>query len=98
MCPHILVGANLKMGVTSLMKRILDACNWKLTICKGDYAASDVEELLQVLTLLLMMIEIIATGLGQGLLSANLFHVMRITIIGREGKVRLTKVWATMLE
>ena len=98
MCPHILGGANLKMGVTSLMKRILDACNWKLTICKGDYAASDVEELLQVLTLLLMMIEIIAIGLGQGLLSTNLFHAMRITIIGREGRVRLTKVWATMLE
>ena len=94
---HILVEANLEVGVTSLIKRILGACNWKLTICGGGYTMSDVEELLQVLILLLTMTGIIATGPGQELLPMNCFHAMRITIIGREGSVYLIKVWVMML-
>ena len=44
-----------------------------------------------------MVIVIIATASGPGLLLVSLFHVMRITIIGEEGRVRLIKVWATMV-
>ena len=95
--PCILVGANLEVGVMSLMKRTLRACNWRLTVCEGGYAASDVGELHQVMAPLLMMIVIIATAPSLGLLPVNLFRVMRITIISGEWKVRLVKVWAMML-
>ena len=54
--PRILVEVNLEVEVTSLMKRILRACNWKLTVYEGGYATSDVEQPLQVLAPLLMMI------------------------------------------
>ena len=92
-----LVGASLEVGITSFMKRILKACNWRLTICGGGYAASNGERLLQALILLLMTIGMIATDLGQGLLPVSLFHVMRITIISVEVRVHPVKVWATML-
>ena len=91
----ILVGANLEVGVTSLMKITLEACNWRLTVCKGGYAASDVGEPLQVLAPLLMMIVIIAIALGLGFLPMSPFRVTRITIISREGRV--TEAWAMML-
>ena len=98
MCiPCILGEVNLEVEVTFLMKRILEACNWRLTICEGGYAASDVGEPLQVLALLLMTIVMIATDPGLGLLLVSLFRVIRITIISGEGRVRLTKVWAIML-
>ena len=84
--PRILVGANLEVGVTSLMKITLEACNWRLTVCKGGYATSDVGEPLQVLAPLLMMIVIIAIALGLGLLPVSPFRVIRITIIGGEGR------------
>ena len=58
---------------------------------------SNVKELHQVLAPLLMVIVIIATASGSGLLLVSLFHAMRITIIGGEGRVRLIKVWATMV-
>ena len=38
-----LAGASFEVGVTSLMKRILEECSWRLTICGGGYAASDGE-------------------------------------------------------
>ena len=63
--PRILVGANLEVGVTSLMKRILEACSWRLTVFTGGYAASDGEGLPQILTLLLMMIKMVVTSPGQ---------------------------------
>ena len=87
-----LVGASLEVGVTSLMKRILEACNWRLTVCREGYTASDGERLLQALTLLLMMMRMVAIGLGQGLLLVNLFHMMRITVISIEIRARLAKV------
>ena len=90
--PHILIGANLEVGVMSLMKKTLGACYWRLTVYEGGYAASNVGELLQVLAPLLMMIVIIATAPGLRLLPMSLFRVMRITIIGREGGVCLVKV------
>ena len=58
---------------------------------------SSIEELLRALTILLVMIVIIATALGQGLLPVSLFRVTRSAMIGREGRVRLIKAWATML-
>ena len=58
---------------------------------------SDVGELHQVLAPLLMMIVIIAIAPGPGLLPVSLFCVIKITIIGKEGRVRLVKVWAMML-
>ena len=85
------------MEVTSLMKRILGACNWRLTIYEGGYAASDEEQPFQVLAPLLMMIVIIAIGLGPGLPPVSPFRVIRIIIIGGKGRVRLTKVWAMTL-
>ena len=58
------VGANLKVGVTSLIKRILEACSWRLTVCGGGYAVSDEERLLQSLTFLLKTMGMAAIGLG----------------------------------
>ena len=81
----------------SLMKRILEACSWRLTVCRGGYASSDGERLLQALILLLMTIRMATIVLGQGLLPMSLFHAIRITIIGREVRVLLTTVWVTML-
>ena len=95
--PRILEEVNLKVEVTSLMKRILRACNWKLTVYEGGYATSDVEQPLQVLVPLLMMIVILAIGPGPRLLPMSAFRVIRIIIIGGEGRVRLTKVKAMML-
>ena len=65
--PHILVGANLKVGVTSLMKRTLGACNWRLIVYEEGYAANDGEGLLQILTFFLIMMEMANTGSGRGL-------------------------------
>ena len=48
---------------------------------------SDVGELHQVLAPLLMMIVIIAIAPGPGLLPVSPFYVIKITIIGGEGKV-----------
>ena len=95
--PRILEEVSLEVEVTCLMKRILGACNCRLTIYKGGYVASDVKQTLQVLAPLLIMIVIIAIGLSPGLLPVSPFRVIRVIIIGREGRVRLTKVWAMTL-
>ena len=92
--PRTLGEVSLKVEVTPLMKRILGACNWRLPIYERAYAA---EQPLQVMDPLLMMIVILAIGRGPGLLLANSFHVIKIIIIGGEGKVCLAKVWAMML-
>ena len=41
-----LAGASLEVGVTSLMKRILDECSWRLTVYGGGYTARNGERLL----------------------------------------------------
>ena len=87
-----LVGASLKVGVTSLIKRILEACSWRLTVCEGGYATSDGERLIQALTLLQIMMGMVVIGLGQGLLLVSLFPMMRITIISVGIRVHLAKV------
>ena len=89
--PRILVRASLKARVTSLMRRILEACSWRLTVFAGGYAANDGEGLPQILTFLLMMIEMAVTGPGQGLPSMSLVHVMRITIISARIRACLAK-------
>ena len=60
--PRKLGEVNLNVEVTSCMKRILEACNWRLTIYKGGYATSDVEQPLQVLIPLVAMLVILAIG------------------------------------
>ena len=87
-----LVGASLEVGVTSLIKRILEACSWRLTVCGGGYVASDGERLIQALTLLQIMMGMVVIGLGQGLLLVSLFPMMRITIISVGIRVHLAKV------
>ena len=90
--PCILARASFEVGVTSLMRKIPEACNWRLTVFVGGYTTSDGEELPQTLTLLLLMMEMIATGLGPGLLPVSLFRMMR-TVITNEGvRVHLAKV------
>ena len=81
----------------SLMKRVLEACSWRLIVCRGGYALSDGERLLQALILLLMTIRMATIVLGQGLLPVSLFHMMRITIISVGVGVHLAKVWVAML-
>ena len=95
--PHILVGVSLEVEVISLMKRILEACSCKLTTCGEGCAASNREGLLKILTFLLLMMEIIATGPGPGLLLVSLFCTMRTIIISGRVRVHLAKVWAMML-
>ena len=58
---------------------------------------SDVEQPLQVLTPLLVVIVILAIDQGPGLLLVSPSGVIRIVIIGGEGKVRLARIWAMML-
>ena len=89
--PRILVGVNLEVGVTSLMKRILEACNWKLTACEEGYAVSNEEELLQTLTFLLMMMEMAVIGPSRGLLPVSLSLVMRITTMSANARARLAR-------
>ena len=62
-----LVGASFEVGITSLIKRILEACSWRLTVCEGGYAMSDEGGLLQALTLLLTTVGMTAIGPSQGL-------------------------------
>ena len=95
--PRIVVGANLEVVVTSLMKKTLRACNWRLTICEGSYAVSDIGEPLQVMAPFWMMIVIKAIAPGLGLFLVSPFRVIKITIIGRERRVHLTRAWAMML-
>ena len=65
MCiPTILVGASLKMGVTSLMRRILEPCNWRLIVYEGGYAMNDKDGLLPILISFLMNIEMAVTSPG----------------------------------
>ena len=94
--PPILVGASHEVGVASLMKRILEACNWRLTVCEGGCAVND-RGLLQILTFLLMMMEMAITGSSRGLPPVSLSCVMRITTIGADIKAHLAKAWETML-
>ena len=95
--PRTLGEVSLEVDVTSCMKRILGACNWRLIVYEGGYVASDVGHPLQVLAPLLMMIVILAIGPGPRLLLVSPFRVIRIIIIGGEGRVCLTKVRAMML-
>ena len=87
-----LAGANLKVRVTSLMKRVLEACSWRSTVCEGGYVANDGERLLQALALLLMTMGMTVISLGQGPLLVSLFHMMRIAIMSVEAKARLLEV------
>ena len=90
--PRILVGANLEAGVTSLMRRILEACSWRLTVFVKGYVASDEKGLPLILTLPLMMMRMIATGPDPGLLPVSLFHMMGIVITSGGVRVHHTKV------
>ena len=85
------MGVNLEVGVTSLMKRILEACNWKLTACEEGCAASNEEELLQTLTFLLIMIEMAIIGPSRGLLPVSLSLVMKITTMSANARARLAR-------
>ena len=87
-----LAGAGLEVGVTSLMKRILEAYSCRSTVCGGGYATNDGERLLQVLTLLLMIMGMTTIGLGQELLLVILFSMTRIAIISTEIGAHLAKV------
>ena len=92
MCiPRTLGEVSLEVEVTSLMKRILGVCNWRLIICEEGYAVRDVGQPLQVLTPLLVMIVILAIIQGPGLLPVSLFLVIKIVIIGGERRVRLAR-------
>ena len=95
--PRTLGEVSLEVDVTSCMKRILGACNWRLIVYEGGYVASDVGHPLQVLAPLLMMIVTIVISPGPRLLPVIPFHMIRITIIGKDGRVRLTKAWAITL-
>ena len=95
--PRTLGEVSLEVKVTSRMKKILGACNWRLIVYEGGYAASDVEQPLQVLTPLLVMIVILAISQGPELLLVYPFRVIRIVIIGGEGRVHLARAWAMML-
>ena len=95
--PPILVGANLEVGVMSLIRRILEQCNWRLIISEGGCAVNNEDELLPILTSLLTMIEMAVTGLGQELSLVSLSRVMRTTTISTKIRALLTKAWETRL-
>ena len=89
----IIVRANLEVGITSLMKRTLGACNCRLTVYEGGCATNDREGLLQILTFLLIMMEMAITGPGRGLPLVSLSLVMRITTISVNTRDCLAKAW-----
>ena len=93
----ILVRANLEVGITSLMKRTLGACNCRLTVYEGGCATNDREGLLQILTFLLIMMEMAITGPGRGLPLVSLSLVMRIITINTDAIACLARAWETML-
>ena len=95
--PHTLEEVSLEVEVISLMKRILGVCNWRLTVYEEGYTVSNVGKPLQVLTPLLKMIMIIVIAPSPRLLPGSPFRVIRIIIIGEEGRFRLAKVWAITL-
>ena len=94
--PRILAGVSLEAKATSLTRRIPEACSWRLTVFAEGYAASDEEELPQILTLFLTIREMVATGPGPRLILVSLFHTMTIIM---NGGVRFhpAKVWVMML-
>ena len=95
--PPILVGANLEVGVMSLIRRILEQCNWRLIISEGGCTANNEDELLPILTSLLTMIEMVVTSPGQELPLVSLSRVMRTTTISVKIRALLTKAWETRL-
>ena len=84
--PRILVGANLKAGVTFLMRRILEACSWRLTVYTDGYAVNDGERPPRIPTLLPTMIGMAVTSPDQGLPLASLSCMMKIIIISAKHK------------
>ena len=98
MCiPPVLVRAIHEVGVTSLMRRIPKPCKWRFIVYEGDCAVNDEDELLPILTSLLMNIEMAVTGPSQGLLPVSLSCVMRTTTMNAEVRAHLSKAWETML-
>ena len=93
----MLVGADLEVGVTSLIRRRLEPCNWRLIICEGGCTVNDKDNLLTTLIPFLMMIEMAVTGPGQGVPLVSLSRVMRTTTMSAEIRARLAKAWETML-
>ena len=91
-----LVGASLEVGVASLMKRILEPCNWRLIVCEGGCATNDGGGLLQILPFLLTMMEMVVIGPSRGLPLVSLSRVMRITFIRAKIGAHLAKVWGMM--
>ena len=98
MCtPRILTGANLEVEVTSFMREILEVCSWRLIVFTGGKVASDGEGLPQILAPLLMMMGMVATDPGLGLLPVSLFRTMRTIITNGGVRIHLAKVQAMML-
>ena len=93
----MLVGADLEVGVTSLIRRRLEPCNWRLIICEGGCTVNDKDNLLTTLIPFLMMIEMAVTGPGQGVPLVSLSRVMRTTTMSAEIRARLAKAWETTL-
>ena len=79
------------------MKRTLEACSWRLIAYTGGCAVNDREGLLQIPTLLLIKIGMVATSPSLGLLPVNLFRTRRNPVISVEIRARLAKVWEMML-
>ena len=95
--PRILAGAILKAEVTSLTRRIPEACSWRLTVFAEGYTASDEEGLPRILTIFLVIREMVATVSSQELLPVSLFHAIKTIITNGGVRVHPAKVWAMML-
>ena len=80
------------------MRKIPEACNWRLIVFAGSYATSSKEGLPQTLTPPPLMMEMVAIGLGpRPPLPVSLFCMMRTIITSRGVRVHLAKVQAMML-
>ena len=95
--PRILARASLEVGVTYPMRRIPEACSWRLIVFARGYAVSDEEGLPRILTLLLMMREMVIVGPGPGLLPVSLFCMMKTITTNGGVRVPFAMVWAMML-
>ena len=79
------------------MRRIPEACSWRLTVFVEGYAESNGERVPHILTFILMMMEMVTKGPGPGLLPVSHFHTMRTVITSGGVRVHLAKVWVMML-
>ena len=91
------VRANLGVKATSLMRRMLETCSWKLIIWREAYATNAEGKLLPTLITLSMMRRTLTIDRGQGLPLASLSHTMKTTAMNAKIEIHPQEAWEMTL-